>query len=185
MSASMQRGTAWGESSSSTLRDRARSRAGYATRVARQPELVLKLLGRDPRMMRGDEVGRPEPCAQRRARRVHHGPGRQRGLLPAALALPDKPAAMHLAGLAPATRAKDEPLRPARRERVLTAVLLGREALLELHDRTRETRPRHPVKLSTGADGTNRISTTHKSRSEIPGVRAPLTAPWAGWEPGA
>ena len=70
------------------------------------------------RMVRGDEVRRPEPCAQRRARRVQHGPGRHRGLLPAALALPDKPAAMHLAGLAPAIRATDGPLRPARREQV-------------------------------------------------------------------
>jgi hypothetical protein len=50
--------------------------------VARRPELLLKLLGRDTRMVRGDEVSRREPCAQRRARRVQHGPGRQRGLLP-------------------------------------------------------------------------------------------------------
>jgi hypothetical protein len=34
MSASLQRGTAWGELSSSTLRDRASSHAGYTTRVA-------------------------------------------------------------------------------------------------------------------------------------------------------
>jgi hypothetical protein len=34
MSASLQHGTAWGELSSSTLRDRAISHAGYATRVA-------------------------------------------------------------------------------------------------------------------------------------------------------
>jgi hypothetical protein len=34
MSASLQRGTAWGELSSSTLRDRASAHAGYAAQVA-------------------------------------------------------------------------------------------------------------------------------------------------------
>ena len=116
--------------------------------IARQPELALELLGRDPRMVRGDQVGRPEPRPQRRARPVHHRPGRHRRLLPAVPCTPQMPA--------PASRRRrgadphagtHEPLRPARREQVLAARLLGREALLELQDAQRVRRPRHPTKL--------------------------------------
>src|SRR5215211_677581 len=57
--------------------------------------------------------------------------------------------------LAPAA----EPVRPARREQVRPARLLIAEALLELHDRQREVRPGHAVKLRPPPDGTNRVRT--------------------------
>ncbi len=44
--------------------------------IAREPELALQLLGRDPGVVGGDQVRGPEPRSQRRARAVHHGPGR-------------------------------------------------------------------------------------------------------------
>jgi hypothetical protein len=56
--------------------------------IARQRQLALQLLGRDPRMMRGDQVGRPEPRPQRRVRSVHHRPG---GHPPATDTPPDTP----------------------------------------------------------------------------------------------
>jgi len=65
--------------------------------VARQTELALELPGGDPRMVRGDQIGCPEPRPQRRVCPVHHRPRRRRGLLSAVLALPQQPAAVHLA----------------------------------------------------------------------------------------
>src|SRR5215207_10374890 len=110
--------------------------------IARQPQLALKLLGRDPRMVGGDQVGGPEPDAQRRARLVHHGARGHRRLLATRRALPQMPALEH-PSRPPATPRADEPLRPARGGRVLKARRLAREPLLELHDRAGEVWTRH------------------------------------------
>ena len=48
-------------------------------------------------------------------------------------------------------------VRPARREQVLPARVLGRKALLELQDRPRVRGPCHPAKLGHAPDGANRI----------------------------
>jgi hypothetical protein len=64
-----------GRARRSTLRALGRLSPGVASQaqrrrlLVRQPELLLRFLGRHPRMTRGDEA-RPEPCAQRRARRA-------------------------------------------------------------------------------------------------------------------
>src|SRR5215218_6499357 len=133
--------------------------------IARQAQLALELLRRDPRMVRGDQVRRPKPRAQRRARPVHHRPRRDRRLPATALALPDQPATVHRAGLITSTPGAHKPIGPPRCEQVLAAGLLGCKTLLEIHDRAREPRPRHLVKLRLSSDGTNRIRTWSRMAS--------------------
>ncbi len=77
-------------------------------------ELALELHRGDPRMVGGDQVGRPEPQPQRRLGVVH---------------------------------------------------LLVGEALLELHDRQWEARPRHPATVSITSGGTKRVCTSVLSLS--------------------
>src|SRR5215211_1434811 len=107
--------------------------------VTADSELALQLLGRDPRMMRGNQIGRPEPRPQRLAGAVHQRARRDRRLRAAALALPHQPAPMHRPDLAAAAAPAAEPVGPARRKQVGPARLLVGEALLELHDRQRES----------------------------------------------
>ena len=51
--------------------------------MARKSELALKLHGGHAGRLAGDQIGRPEPHAQRRVRALHDGPGRQPRLTPA------------------------------------------------------------------------------------------------------
>jgi len=119
-------------------------------------------------MERRDQVGRPEPRAQRQARPVHHGPGGDRRLPAARRANPQVPA--RLAADVPRRTARaDEPLGPARREHVGAARFLGPEALLELQDRQREVRARHAMKLRNRPDGANPVRTS-PDRSLTPRV---------------
>jgi hypothetical protein len=57
-----------------------------------------------------------------------------------------------------------ERFRPARGEQVIPAGILGRKALLEVQDAQRIRRARHPTKLRTIPDGTNRIRTSQIGR---------------------
>src|SRR5215217_733297 len=77
--------------------------------IARESELSLQLLGRDPGVVGGDQIGGPEPGAQRGARSVHHRSGRDRGLKSASRALPEVPALEH-PGAKPAATGADEAL---------------------------------------------------------------------------
>ncbi len=45
--------------------------------IAREPKLALKLRGGDAGRLAGDQIGRPEPHAQRRVAALHDGPGCQ------------------------------------------------------------------------------------------------------------
>ncbi len=127
--------------------------------IPRQAELALELLGRDPRMVCGDQVRGPKPRPKWCPRAVHHRARRHRGLMPARRANPQVPARL-AARPTTATARTDEPLRPARGKQKLAAGLLRGEALLELQDRPRVRRSRHPAKLRNHPDGANRIRTT-------------------------
>ncbi len=65
--------------------------------IARKTELALQLLGGDPGVVGGDQVGGPEPGPQWRMGPVHHRARRRRCLLAAVLALPQQPLPVHLA----------------------------------------------------------------------------------------
>jgi len=126
--------------------------------MAADPELALQLLGRDPRMKRRDQVRGPEPRPQRQPRPVHHGARGHRRLPPAGSANPQVPARLGTAIPAAAPGA-GEPLRPARREQVGATRLLGAKPLLELQDRQRKARARHPTKPRNDPDGANPVRT--------------------------
>jgi hypothetical protein len=127
--------------------------------IPREAELALQLLGGDPGVMGGDQIGRPEPQPQRHARAVHHGARRHRRLAPTRGAHPQVPARLAANAILTAPRATKS-ARPARREQVLPARILGRKALLELQDRSRVRGSRHPAKLGHAPDGANRIRIT-------------------------
>jgi len=61
-------------------------------RVARQPEHVLELESRQPGLVGGHPVGRPEPGQERRPGAVQDRAGRDRDPVGARLALPEPPA---------------------------------------------------------------------------------------------
>jgi hypothetical protein len=48
--------------------------------ISRQPKLPLKLHGRHPRRLAGDEVGGPEPDSERRMTAFHDGADQEAGL---------------------------------------------------------------------------------------------------------
>src|SRR5919201_4633134 len=121
--------------------------------VATQPGLALKLLGRDPGRVGGDQVGGPEPEAKRGAGAMHDRSRGHRRLMVAASALPEVAALEHPGPLAAAGGAAVA-VWPARGRQVLEARRVFREALLELHDRAREVWPAHPTTVGTGPDGT-------------------------------
>ena len=77
-----------------------------------------------------------------RPRLMQDGPGRDRDLVTAARALPQKPA-RHLEGaLEPANRAPESIWPPAGKEIVTTSCVIWKPTL-ELDDRPWEVRPRH------------------------------------------
>ncbi len=138
-------------------------------------ELALKLLGRDPRMERRDQVGGPEPCAQWQPRPVHHRPRSHRRLPPTARADPQVTARLAARVRRPAA-GTDEPLRPARAEHVGATRLLAPEPPLEVQDRQREVRARHAAKLRHGPDGANPVRTSlqHLHEASRRQSRSPL-----------
>jgi len=86
-----------------------------AALVARKTELPLELDGGHPRRVAGDEVGGPEPDAERRVRPLHHRPGHHPRLVAAPPAA-DGPRTGRQAdwlGAFPTFRAR-EPVRPTR-----------------------------------------------------------------------
>src|SRR4051794_39304102 len=60
--------------------------------IARESELSLQLLARDPGGVGGAQMGAPEPGARGGARSVHPRPGRARGRKSASRAPPEGPA---------------------------------------------------------------------------------------------
>ncbi len=135
--------------------------------VAREPELALELLGGDPRVMGGDQISRPKPGAQRRARSMHHRPGRHRGLQGAGRALPQVPPLEH-PGAAPAAARAAEPHWPAGGRKVGEARGVSREAVLELQNRAREVWTSHRCTVGRTPDGTGYASAGY-SHSIVPG----------------
>src|ERR1019366_6130361 len=89
------------------------------------------------------------------------------------LALPHPPSVVHRPDLATAAPPAAEPIGPATGEQILPAHLLRGEALLELHDRQREPRPRHPVKLRPAPDGKDRVCKSAHCRSADAAVQMP------------
>ncbi len=134
--------------------------------VSREAELALQLLGRDAGMKRRDEVGRPEPWAQRQPGLVHHGARGDRRLPAARRADPQVTAGL-LAYLAGIAGRADEALRRPRREQVRTTVLLATEPPLELQNRQREAGTDHPAKLRHSPDGAKRVRTLALSRDGV------------------
>jgi hypothetical protein len=110
-------------------------------------------------MERGDQVGRPEPRPQRQPGLVHDRPRRDRRLAPARRADPQMTTRL-CARLPRAAAWAGESLRPPRSEQVLTACFLSPEPLLELQDRQRVVRARHPTKLRNRPDGADRVRTS-------------------------
>ena len=108
-------------------------------------------------MMGGDQVRGPEPGAQRRARAVHHRPRGHRCLPGALDALPQMTTREH-PRVGPAAARTGKPVGPARRRQVLQTRRLGREPLLELHDRAREIWPAHRRTVEPAPDGTGYAS---------------------------
>jgi hypothetical protein len=108
------------------------------TAVRPQAELSLQLQGRDAVGMGGHQIGGPEPGGQRQLGVVDDRSGGHRGLPAAAGAFPGPRLGLQFPGFAVAAARADKALRPARREEVLGAGCLVREALLELDQRTRE-----------------------------------------------
>src|SRR5213079_3396164 len=88
------------------------------------------------------------------------------------LALPQPASAVHHTDLGAPAAPAAEPIRPTTGEQVVPTRLLGREALLEVQDRHREARARHPVKLRTSPDGTNRVCTSSVNPRCAPPGRA-------------
>ena len=119
-------------------------------------------------MMSREQVRHPEPELKRRACSVHHRSRGHRRLRSAALALPHAPRAVHAPNLLAAVLPAAEPVRPAAHEQVVATRLLGREPLLELHDRQREAGTRHPVKLRTRPDGTKPVCTCYECHRAAP-----------------
>ena len=84
------------------------------------------------------QIGRPEAGGQRQLGVVQDGPGGHRGLFAAAGEFPGPRLGLEAPRLDHAAAEADKALRPARREEVLGAGCLVREALLELDRGTRE-----------------------------------------------
>src|SRR5207245_5531469 len=111
---------------------------------ARDPELALQLQRRDPRPVRCDQVGRPNPQRQRQTRLVHHRSRGHRRLPTAGLALPKMTTMLNADRAAAASRA-GEPVRPPRRKQVRTTPWLVWKEALELDYRARKAGTRHPT----------------------------------------
>jgi hypothetical protein len=112
-----------------------------------------------PGRVRGHQLRGPEPQRQRRARLVHHRPRPDRGLPPAALALPQAAALLDTDPAATATPAT-KPIRPTRGKQIGTAGRLVGEPSLEPHDRRPEVGPRHRATVDPTPDEADRIVTS-------------------------
>ena len=108
--------------------------------VSTEPKLSLELKGRHSRCLRGNEVGAPEPCGQRRVRLLHHSARGQGNILRAgAAAQHSRLAGGEAVGLANHTaRGAGESIGPAQRFKVLGARCVIRENALKLGEARRE-----------------------------------------------
>ena len=106
--------------------------------VGAESELTLQLQSRDAIGVGGHQISRPEPDGQRQLGMVHDGSGGDRGLPTAAGALIGPGLGFQPPSFTTATSRADKPVRPARRNKVLSAGGLIAETLLELDQRVRK-----------------------------------------------
>jgi hypothetical protein len=90
------------------------------------------LQSRDAVGVGSHQISRPEPGGQRQLGVMHDGSGSDRGLAAAAGALIGPGLGFQPPGFATAADRTDKPVRPARRDQILSAGGLIAEALLEL-----------------------------------------------------
>ena len=100
-------------------------------------------------MMRRDQIRRPEPQPQRRRVPCITVPAVTDVCAPQLLHCHTCRRSCITPVSRPPQRRQRKPVRPPRREQILTARLLGGEALLELHDRHREPGPGTPSSYET------------------------------------
>ena len=112
--------------------------------VASDSELTLDEQRRDTALVRGHQVGRPEPLRERRLRVVENRAGSQRDLMPALGALPA--AVRDHVGSPMAAAWTAEAVGPATRRQVLLAGRLGSELKLKLAQARRKGRTRHALR---------------------------------------
>jgi len=125
--------------------------------VAAQPELGLKLQGRDPVRMAAEEMDCGEPQGQRQLAAVHRCSGRHRGLPAAPGAFPGEPLGGQLPALCPAAGRADKALRPALLEQVASAGRIIGKSLRQLGTR-------HRTVMFPAARHANIIGTSAPSR---------------------
>ena len=105
--------------------------------VAAEPELGLKLQGRDAIRVAAEKMDRREPDGQRQLAAMHHGAGRHRSVPAATCALPGEPFPRQFPALDTAATRAHEPVWPTRlKEMPRTSRLVGK-ALRELGSRHR------------------------------------------------
>jgi hypothetical protein len=125
------------------------SRAGvspaWSTRSHAVPELPLELPRREPRRMRGHQVGSPEPIAQGHARPMHHRPRCDRGLVATRAALQQPPDRHRIGGRHISAPRTPILVRPPRL--VSPAGALRSKTHLELGEGLREVGTRRPPVL--------------------------------------
>ena len=122
--------------------------------VAGQAELPLKLDGGHTRRQAGDQIGRPEPYAQRRVRPLHDRARRQARILTAFAATQDRRTGLEPEGFTGmAAAGADEAVAPARGLQIRGAGRFIRKQLLELRERAREGKVFHDQHTSTGICG--------------------------------
>jgi len=100
--------------------------------IGAKSELALQLQSRDAVGVGGHQISRPEPGGQRQLGVMHDGSRSDRGLAAAAGALIGPDLGFQPPGFATAADRTDKPVRPARRDQILSAGGLIAEALLEL-----------------------------------------------------
>ena len=100
--------------------------------VRAESELTLQLQRRDAIGVGGHQISRPEPGGQRQLGLMHDGSGSDRGLATAVGALIGPSLGLQPPGFAPSAPRADKPVRPTRRDKILSAGGLIAEALLEL-----------------------------------------------------
>jgi hypothetical protein len=117
--------------------------------VTGQAELPLEQQGRNSALVRGHQIGRPEPLGQPDLRPMKNCPGCQRDLVTAARTLP--PPLIHQVISSPISAARtDETLGPAAGRQVPFAGFLGSEIALELPQGLGKWRPGHLSTLPIG-----------------------------------
>ena len=106
--------------------------------VRAESELTLQLQSRDAIGVGGHQISGPEPGGQRQLGVVHDGSGGDRGLATAARALVGPSLGFQAPGFATTASRADKPVRPTRRDKILSAGGLIAEALLELDQGARK-----------------------------------------------